>query len=126
MKNTFIIQPAKGGYLEGEIELPQYDGDLRILLSTMSPGSEGGSEREQFHPNMIHLLRKQEDGKDRIPAKEPVPNIDHWKLELILKTEDDFLNLYVINKTSEKDENRNVEPTDLLFPVGPDKVIKMG
>ena len=128
--NFILIQKAKGGYLEGVIQLPQRDGDKKInqkiLLSTMSSESEGGSEREQFHPNMIHLLRKQEDGKDRIPAKEPVPNIDHWKLELILKTEDDFLNLYVINKTSKKDENRNIEPTDLLFPVGPDKVIKMG
>lgn len=92
----------------------------------MSPDSEGGSETEQFHPNMIHLLRKQEDGKDRIPTKEPVPNIDHWQLELMLKTEDESFNLYVVNKTSKKDENRNIEPTDLLFSVGPDKVIKLG
>ena len=92
----------------------------------MSPDSEGGRERDQFHPNMIHLLRKEEDGKNRIPTKEPVPNINHWQLELMLKTEGNVLNLYVVNKPSERDEGRNIEPTDLLFSVGPDKVIKLG
>ena len=94
----------------------------------MSPESEAGSEREQFHPNMIHLLRKEEDGKNRIPTKEPVPNINHWQLELRLKAEGDVLNLYVINKTSERDEGRMIEETDLLFSVdvGPNRVIRLG
>ena len=94
----------------------------------MSPDSEAGSERDQFHPNMIHLLRKEEHGKNRIPSKEPIPNIQHWQLELMLKIEGNVLNLYVINKTSERDEERMIEQTDLLFPVipGKDKVIKLG
>ena len=91
--NFFLIQKAKGGYLEGVIQLPQHVGDQKIIISTMSPHSEGKSETEQFHPDMIHLLRKKEDGKDRIPSKEPVPNINHWQLELRLKSEGGLFNL---------------------------------
>ena len=72
---------------------------------------------------MIHLTRK--EGKNRCRAKEPVPNINHWQLELRLKTEGNVLNLYVMNKTSERDKGM-IEETDLLFSVGPDKKISMG
>ena len=68
---------------------------------------ERGSEQDQLHPNMIHLLRKEEEGKNRVHSKEPVPNIRNWQLELQLRNER-HLNLYVRNKTSEKDEERKV------------------
>ena len=75
---------------------------------------------------MIHLARMgwSEKGKNRIPSKEPVPNIQHWRQEFVLKTEGQCSNLYVINQTSEKDEGRKIEGQDFLFEVGVDKVLQ--
>ena len=58
---------------------------------------------------MIHLARMgwSEKGKNRIPDKEPVPNIHHWRQEFLLKTESS--NLYVVNQTSEKDTERKTK-----------------
>ena len=35
-----------------------------------------------MHPNMIHLLRMEAEGKNRVHSKESFPNIRHWHLEL--------------------------------------------
>ena len=124
--DIFSHQKAKGGYLEGSLQLPQTSGDLRIVISTMSPGSEGGDAVEQFHPNMIHLVRKEADGKNRVADKETVPNIHHWQLEMELKSEGRSLNLYVRNKTSEKDETREIPEVDFLFSIDPNRILKLG
>ena len=79
---------------------------------------------------MIHLARMgwSEKGKNRIPDKEPVPNIHHWRQEFLLKTEGPSSNLYVVNQTSEKDAERKtkIAKEDFLFSVGPDRVLHLG
>ena len=124
--DIFYHQKAKGGYLEGSLQLPQTSGDLRIVISTMSPGSEGGDAVEQFHPNMIHLVRKEADGKNRVADRETVPNIHNWQLEVELKNEGHSLNLYVRNKISEKDETREIPEVDFLFSIDPNRILKLG
>ena len=101
---------------------------MRVVISTMNPGSLGQSETDMFHPNMIHLLRKEEDGKNRLRDKETVPDIHHWQLQLEVKSEKQFLNLYVRNKTGEKDRERMKEIKDLdyLFSIGPDRRLELG
>ena len=101
---------------------------MRVVISTMNPGSFGQSETDMFHPNMIHLLRKEEDGKNRLRDKETVPDIHHWQLQLEVKIEKQFLNLYVRNKTGEKDRERMKEIKDLdyLFSIGPDRRLELG
>ena len=99
---------------------------MRIVISTISPVTDGKSDLDQFHPNMIHLLRKEEDGKNRVPSKEPVPSIDHWQLELELRRSADDWNLFVRNKLGEKDQSRGIQRRDFLFSVGTDKIIRFG
>ena len=101
---------------------------MRIVISTMSPDTDGKSDLEQFHPNMIHLLRKEENGKNRVPGKEPGPNIHHWQLELELRRSADDWNLFVRNKLGEKDKTRmsGIQGIDFLFSVGTDKMIRFG
>ena len=121
-----VEKTAPGGYLTGTIQLPRHEADLKILLSTFSSG--GGGEEGWFHPNMIHLVRMgwDENGKNRIPSKEAVPNIRHWQQEFLLRREGKLSNLYVRNRTGPKDAGRKIAELDFLFSVGPDRVLRLG
>ena len=120
---------TKGGYLEGQIRLPDTGGNLRLLLSTypdvphsfdkvpLSP-----AERE-IHPTLLHVVRKGQ-GNRRYNSKEPVPNIHHWQQEFEVRGR----KVFICNKTSENDEGRAeaIPERDEMFTLGEDMVLRVG
>ena len=69
---------TKGGYLEGEIQLPPNYDNLRVILSTHPVKSDADDsvykkypQYSQVHPTILHLIRKSDVG-NRAREKEPV------------------------------------------------------
>ena len=118
---------TKGGYLEGKIHLPR-GRNLRVVLSTQpehphtiaeTPLSE--SER-QIHPTLIHVVRKGR-GNRRYNEKEPVPGIQHWQQEFIIRDKV----VSIRNKTSDKDQGRvRIPEEDEMFSIMDDMVLRIG
>ena len=113
--------------------MPENATTMKVVLSTF-----GQIEAEDvllqtfpdlcnFHPNMLHLVRKDRVGKNRVREKEPVPNVDHWKLELIVREEEGGRSVFVKNVVSERDKNRaQIIPTDFLFKLEDRSKIVLG
>jgi len=120
---------TKGGYLEGQIRLPDTGGNLRVLLSTFPdvqhsstnfPISQAESE---IHPTLLHVVRKG-SGNRRFNSKEPVPNIQHWQQQFEVRGR----KVFICNKTSENDELRPeaIPDKDEMFELAEDMVLKIG
>ena len=77
-------------------------------------------EASSFHPTLLHVVRK--TWKGRIAAKEPVPNLYHFQQDFMVIDR----NLYIINKTSNQDDGRGIEPRNFLFTFGSDMTIPLG
>jgi len=120
---------TKGGYLEGQIRLPDTGGNFRILLSTYPdvPHSFGNLNLSQteseIHPTLLHVVRKG-SGNRRYNGKEPVPNIQHWQQEFQVRGK----KVFICNKTSENDELRSeaIPDKDEMFDLTEDMVLKIG
>ena len=102
--------------------MPENATTMKVVLSTFGQIEAEGVLLQKypdlcnFHPNMLHLVRKDRVGKNRVREKEPVPNVDHWKLELIVREEEGGRSVFVKNVVSERDVNRSkIIPTDFLF-----------
>lgn len=120
---------TKGGYLEGQIRLPDTGGNFRVLLSTYPdiPHSSGNLQLSQLeseiHPTLLHVVRKG-NGNRRYNGKEPVPNINHWQQEFQVRGK----KVFICNKTSENDELRSeaIPDIDEMFDLTEDMVLKIG
>jgi len=120
---------TKGGYLEGQISLPNTGGNLRILLSTFpdvqhsSPNFPISQTESEIHPTLLHVVRKG-SGNRRFNNKEPVPNIQHWQQQFEVRGR----TVFICNKTSETDEQRAeaIPDRDQMFELPEDMVLKIG
>eukprot|EP00092_Neocalanus_flemingeri_P033244 GFUD01036151.1.p1 GENE.GFUD01036151.1~~GFUD01036151.1.p1 ORF type:complete len:158 (-),score=21.07 GFUD01036151.1:270-707(-) len=85
---------TKGGYLEGYINLPDRDCQIKIIiypdedLILQNDIRFNANHWAEFHPAVIHTVRK-EKGNRRNCDKEPVPDVQHWiqdTIALVLQT----------------------------------------
>ena len=74
----------------------------------------------EFHPSSLYICRRK--GREREYHKEPVPN---WRM---FQQEFNILDrkVFIRNKTSEQDEERNIPDEDFLFELGEDNTIHLG
>jgi len=120
---------TKGGYLEGQIRLPDTGGNFRVLLSTYPdtphspPNLQLAKSETEIHPTLLHVVRKGQ-GNRRYNNKEPVPNINHWQQEFEVRGK----KVFICNKTSENDELRSVAipDKDEMFELSEDMVLRVG
>ena len=117
-----------GGYLEGKVTIPlemipQDEGDTSELFISVSPDYSSDDEEkmrrelgEQYlsiHPAILKVVRKK--GGRRNGDAEPWPNSQHGIQEFSIRREDGKLLLYICNKTSGKDDHRNIPHSSLMF-----------
>ena len=102
------MQSSKGGYLEGTIKLPATPKSLKVILSTCA------GDNDEIHPNILHLVRK--DQNTRLKEKETVPNWRHWQLQLLIRENGTGgRSVFVRNERSEQDNGREKEIPDEDF-----------
>jgi len=111
---------TKGGYMSGMIRgvpsqatnmvLQTVPGDEYALRMQSELGHHLGPELGgSLHPLLLHVVRMGKGKRDN--DLEPVPTFYHWKQEFFI---DPQRNVRIKNRTSELDEERNVDvPTDL-------------
>merc|ERR1712110_1039933 len=86
-----------------------------------STGFKPESER-QIHPTLIHVVRKGR-GNRRYNEKEPVPGIQHWQQEFIIRDKV----VSIRNKTSDKDQGRvRIPEEDEMVSIMDDMVLRIG
>jgi len=120
---------TKGGYLEGQIQLPQTGGNLKVLLSTYpdvphsSPNHNLSQAETEIHPTLLHVVRKG-NGNRRYNYKEPVPSIHHWQQCFEVRGR----KVSICNKTSENDNERKeaIPEKDEMFDLAEDMILKIG
>ena len=119
---------TKGGYLEGSIRLPHFDDECTITLSTTCADlkNENVSEQHGFHPNMIHLVPWKLKGNGRDKNREAVPDISHWKLELLVRKIGGKSKLFVRNQPTDVDLSRSIPEEDYLFDLPDHNKIILG
>ena len=110
-----------GGYLEGEIELPEDRKDLKIIISTHPVvTSDLPSELKEIHPALLHIVRK--DKMRRRREREPIPNEQHWRQELNIINDE----VIIINRTSQLDQKRNIPNKDHLLQLNGSRKLTLG
>ena len=117
-----------GGYLKGKVTIPlemipQDEGDISELYILVSPDfspedqekmrEELGEQYLSIHPAILKVVRKK-DGRRNGDA-EPYPNSQHGVQEFFIRKEDGKLLLYIRNKTSDKDDQRNIPENSFMF-----------
>ena len=86
LRTTFL----QGGYVNGKIQLPTTNDNLKVIISTYLDTSlvydqqlvDKDPSLVGFHPGALHIVRLKENCRDS--AKEPIPNIQMYSLELEL------------------------------------------
>ena len=74
----------------------------------------------EFHPSSLYICRRK--GREREYHKEPVPNWRMFQQEFNIRDR----KVFIRNKTSEQDEERNIPDEDFLFELGEDNTIHLG
>ena len=81
------VGTTKGGYLQGEILLPEGwrlgDRSLSLVL-TCAPYQENEKNPHQVQPCFLHVVFMESDGnrERRNKEKEPAPSFDNWRVKL--------------------------------------------
>ena len=94
---------TKGGYLEGEIAVPDLPGLIRMEMST-HPAADAHPLISTVHPILLHLVRIGHNGREQ--ELEPVPNFTHWRQ--VFEVEGD--KVFVLNQTSPLDVEKDGTP----------------
>ena len=117
-----------GGYLKGKVTIPlkmipQVEGDTSELSISVGPDyspddqekmrAELGEQYLSIHPAILKVVRKK-DGR-RNGEAEPWPNSQHGVQEFSIRRENGKLLLYICNKTSNKDDRRNIPDQSFMF-----------
>jgi len=117
---------TKGGYLEGSISLPPFQGILRLEIQTW-PAADVDPEVAEIHPILLHVVRIGKGKRDQ--DLEPVPNSSHWRQ--IFEVSSETRNVSVINSMSDLDIRpdgtvRNVPAQDVITVMDSDNCIALG
>ena len=117
-----------GGYLTGKLSLssgvvPQVEGETRELFISTSPDyreddqdmvrRELGDQFLDIHPAIIKVVRT--TNSRRRGDMEPWPNKQHGVQEFYIRKEDGKLLLFICNKTSGEDDQRDIPDESFLF-----------
>ena len=114
---------TKGGYLEGEIQLPDLAGPVRMVIATF-PAMDAEPIISQVHPILLHLVRIGPSRREQ--ELEPVPTVTHWRqiFEIIDGK------VYILNQTTSLDVDKEGQPRPVparaqVSLVGEDRTIKL-
>ena len=108
-----------GGELSGELLFPK--DSTRIVLSAHPNFSESEYGEElldkypelvNFQPSLLYPVRK--EGASLQYRKMPVPNLDHWRIELYL----DHRKVLLRNYVTDADRERRIDPITEQDPLG--------
>ena len=123
---------GKGGFLEGEIQLPMDIPKMKVTIST-HPTFRLSSDKypgvvhplEEFSPCLIYPFHKPE-GRC-LWDKMSIPNVQHWKVELLIKDNTVFIKKNISELDHTKRETFE-EPQDWeeLFKIGQDWKLCLG
>ena len=91
---------TKGGYLEGVIKVPEFNGKMKMVIQTY-PAEDADPLIANVHPILLHVVRIGKGKRDQ--ELEPVPTYFHWRQ--IFEIENG--NVSIINRTSELDIESN-------------------
>eukprot|EP00092_Neocalanus_flemingeri_P013332 GFUD01014373.1.p1 GENE.GFUD01014373.1~~GFUD01014373.1.p1 ORF type:complete len:720 (+),score=156.72 GFUD01014373.1:162-2321(+) len=95
-------EPAhtKGGYMDGEIKIPNVEGKLRMEIQTY-PAEDVDKLVANVHPCLLHVVRIGKGKREQ--ELEPVPTYYHWKQ--VFEIEDGIVK--IINRKSELDVEKD-------------------
>jgi len=99
---------TKGGYMDGEIKIPNVGGKLKMIIQTY-PAEDVPSLVSNIHPCLLHVVQIVKGRRDQ--DKEPVPTYYHWKQEFDIEDG----KVYVCNKSSELDADRPKQVPEKAF-----------
>jgi len=110
---------TKGGYLEGEITLPEYHGPLKMEIRTCPVEGPGMEEAlaAGVHPTIVHNVRMGRGKREQ--EKEPVPMEYHWRQDYVIQ----MGKVEILNRLSHFDKDRNVPVRDVVTQVKDNKII---
>jgi len=114
---------TKGGYLEGQIKVPDFTGKMNMVIQTY-PAADADPMIATIHPILLHVVRIGKGKRDQ--ELEPVPTYFHWKQVFEIKDGD----VSILNRLSELDidkdgTRRNVPLKDVVTKMK-DNVITLG
>lgn len=114
---------TKGGYLEGHIKVPDFNGQMTMVIQTY-PAADADPMISTVHPILLHVVRIGKGKRDQ--ELEPVPTYFHWKQVFEIKDGD----VSILNRLSELDidkdgTRRNVPLKDVVTRMK-DNVITLG
>eukprot|EP00090_Calanus_glacialis_P004160 TRINITY_DN13074_c0_g1_i1.p1 TRINITY_DN13074_c0_g1~~TRINITY_DN13074_c0_g1_i1.p1 ORF type:complete len:370 (-),score=71.49 TRINITY_DN13074_c0_g1_i1:116-1225(-) len=103
---------TKGGYLEGQIKVPDFNGAMTMVIQTY-PAADADPLISSVHPILLHVVRIGKGKRDQ--ELEPVPTYFHWKQVFEIKDG----NVSIMNRLSELDierdgQTRNVPLKDVV------------
>jgi len=103
---------TKGGYLEGQIKVPDFNGQMKMVIQTY-PAADADPLISNVHPILLHVVRIGKGKRDQ--ELEPVPTYFHWKQVFEIKDG----NVSILNRLSELDmekdgQRRNVPLKDVV------------
>eukprot|EP00090_Calanus_glacialis_P045778 TRINITY_DN8715_c0_g1_i1.p1 TRINITY_DN8715_c0_g1~~TRINITY_DN8715_c0_g1_i1.p1 ORF type:complete len:716 (-),score=145.66 TRINITY_DN8715_c0_g1_i1:91-2238(-) len=98
-------EPAhtKGGYMDGEIKIPNVEGKLRMEIQTF-PADDVDPLVGNIHPCLLHVVMIGKGKRDQ--KMEPVPTYYHWKQVFQIENG----KVYVVNRMSELDVEKDGSP----------------
>eukprot|EP00092_Neocalanus_flemingeri_P017664 GFUD01019107.1.p1 GENE.GFUD01019107.1~~GFUD01019107.1.p1 ORF type:complete len:753 (+),score=165.35 GFUD01019107.1:306-2564(+) len=113
---------TKGGYLEGEITIPQYSRPIKMTIQTLPAHGKGMKKAIEagVHPALIHNVIMGRGKRDQ--GKEPVPTECNWRLEYLIENG----RVIALNKISKFDAGRNVPQQNEVTQVKNNKIILGG
>ena len=127
---------GKGGFLEGEIQLPELPegvSEMKVTIST-HPTFKFPPDKvnkypgvEEFSPCLIYPFYKPK-GKI-LWDKMPIPYLQHWKVELLVYKEN---SVFIKRNISELDHDHgreaieNAPDWEEIFKIGPDRKLQLG
>jgi len=94
---------TKGGYMDGEIKIPNVKGKLRMEIQTY-PADDVDPLVANIHPCLLHVVRIGKGKREQ--DLEPVPTYYHWKQ--IFEIENGIVK--ILNKISELDIDKDGHP----------------
>ena len=128
---------GKGGFLEGEIQLPELPKgipEMKVAIST-HPTFDFPDDKvdkypgvEEFSPCLIYPFYKPKG--QILWDKMPIPYLQHWKVELLVNKENSVFIRKNISKLDHDEEDRktvkNAPDWEEIFKIGPDRKLKLG
>lgn len=91
---------TKGGYLEGEILVPDFAGKLKMIVQTW-PAQDADPLIREVHPILLHCVRIGRGKRDQ--ELEPVPTYFHWKQVFEIENNQ----VTIINRLSDLDVEKD-------------------